>query len=343
MRLLALLLVVIDCSATPQDAPCAGCHKAQSDKFYGHAGQGGSSMAKALYTVAEADILIKNPKLAFQLGKYSYRIERRGNESIYSITEGKDKFELALRFAFGQGAAGQTYVFEYKGQLYESRVSFYKELGGLDLTLEIPRGEPRNLLEAAGREMTPKDVTSCFACHTTNSIEKGLVNFNTIQPGVGCQSCHTNAGTHLEAIQSGNLKAAAMPKLSKWSPEQQSDACGRCHRTWSDIAANGPRGINNVRFQPYRLANSKCYDSEDRRIGCTGCHDVHAPLEKNLAAYDTKCTACHTTTGSAKKTCPKAQSNCASCHMPRFEIPGSHHQFTDHMIRIVRKNETYPN
>lgn len=59
MRLLALLLVVIDCSATPQDAPCAKCHKVQSDKFYGHAGQHGSSMAKALYTVAEADILIK--------------------------------------------------------------------------------------------------------------------------------------------------------------------------------------------------------------------------------------------------------------------------------------------
>jgi hypothetical protein len=29
--------------------------------------------------------------------------------------------------------------------------------------------------------------------------------------------------------------------------------------------------------------------------------------------------------------------------MPKYEIPGSHHLFSDHQIRIVRPNETYPN
>lgn len=343
MRLWVLLPIALTCSAAPQDAACAACHKAQTDKYYGHAGQHGSSMATALYSVAEAEILEKNPKLAFQLGKYSYSIQRRGKESVYTVTDGKSRLDLDLKFAFGQGAAGQTYVFEHNGQLYESRVSFYKEIGRLDLTMGAPPGEPRNIVEAAGREMTPKDVTACFACHTTNSIEKGLVNFNVLRAGVGCENCHGSARKHLEAFQSGNVKAAAMPKLANWSAEEQSEACGRCHRTWADIATSGPLGLHNVRFQPYRLANSKCYDSVDRRIACSGCHDVHAPLEKKLAAYDPKCTACHAATSSAKKTCPKAQSNCASCHMPRFEIPGSHHQFTDHMIRIVRKNETYPN
>ena len=321
MRLFVLLLVVIDCSATPQDAPCAGCLKAQAVKFYGHAGQGGSSMAKALYTVAEADILIKNPKLAFQLGKYSYRIERRGNESIYSITDGKDKFELALRFAFGQGAAGQTCVFEYKGQLYESRVSFYKELGGLDLTLEIPRGEPRNLLEAAGREMTPKDVTSCFACHTTNSIEKGLVNFNTIQAGVGCQSCHTNVSTHLEAIQSGNLKAAAMPS----SP-------------------NGPLN-NKAMLADAAIVPGPTLPPTVRAALIMSAFNPTVSPTPSVTTPKTAASAAPavmTFTLPSEKILPLTALN-APPAMPRFEIPGSHHLFTDHMIRIVRKNETYPN
>ncbi len=327
MRFVLLLLIALTVYAVPQDASCAPCHKVQVEKYSKNA------MSRALYTVAEAEILEKHPKLEFQLGKYSYSIERRGKESFYRVSDGKDKIELALRFAFGQGAAGQTYVFEHQGQLHESRVSFYKELGRLDLTMGVPPGEPRNLVEAAGREMTPKDVTACFACHTTDSIVKGYVNFGGLQAGVGCASCHGIATAHLATM-------APMKKLSKLSAEEQSESCGRCHRTWADIAANGPRGINNVRFQPYRLANSKCYDADDRRIGCVGCHDAHGPLEKNLASYDGKCQACH---ASGRKVCPKGVSNCASCHMPRFEIPGSNHQFTDHMIRIVRKNETYPN
>ena len=32
-------------------------------------------------------------------------------------------------------------------------------------------------------------------------------------------------------------------------------------------------GVANVRFQPYRLISSKCYDAEDSRIRCTACHD----------------------------------------------------------------------
>ncbi len=336
MKLLLLLSLGAVAYAVPQDAACAACHKTQSEKYYGHDGQHGNAMSRALYTAAEAEILEKYPKLEFRLGKYSYLIERRGKESFYRVSDGKDKIELALRFAFGQGAAGQTYVFEHQGQLHESRVSFFKELGRLDLTMGAPPGEPRNLVEAAGREMSPKDVTACFACHTTDSIVKGYVNFGGLQAGVGCVSCHGSATAHLKAM-------APMKKLSKLSAEEQSEACGRCHRTWADIAANGPRGINNVRFQPYRLANSKCYDSDDRRIGCAGCHDAHAPLEKNLASYDGKCQACHASGAKVKKVCPKGESNCASCHMPRYEIPGSNHQFTDHMIRIVRKNESYPN
>ena len=133
-----------------------------------------------------------------------------------------------------------------------------------------------------------------------------------------------------------------MPRLGGSTAEEMSELCGRCHRTWSQIAMNGPRGVLNVRFQPYRLANSKCYDTSDTRIRCSACHDPHSPLESNAASYDAKCGACHSAAAHTK-TCRVAKQNCASCHMPKIELPGAHARFTDHQIRIARAGEPYPN
>ncbi len=130
-----------------------------------------------------------------------------------------------------------------------------------------------------------------------------------------------------------------MPKLAKLSAEEASEACGRCHRTWSQIALDGPHDIRNVRFQPYRLTNSKCYDSADARIRCAACHDPHRDVETKSSAYDAKCLACH---GASSKLCKVATENCSTCHMPKLELPGAHHKFTDHNIRIVRAHEPYP-
>ena len=319
------------------DAVCASCHRQQTR---------GNTMTRALYHARDAVILKDHPRLTFRLGKFSYVLERRGEESYYTVNDGAKSLSLLVRYAFGQGAAGQTYAFEHEGRWYESRLSFYKETKALDLTMGAPPGEPRTLLEAAGREMTRKDVLECFGCHTTNSVKAGQIDFAQLRPGIGCENCHGSAAKHVAAIRAGNVRAVAMPQLAKMTTEEQSDSCGRCHRTWADIAANGPRGVGNVRFQPYRIANSKCYDATDRRIACTACHDPHGPLETDSSAYDSKCAACHSgrpAPAGRAKLCPTGKTDCASCHMPRYEIPGSHHLFTDHQIRIVRKNETYPN
>jgi len=125
--------------------------------------------------------------------------------------------------------------------------------------------------------------------------------------------------------------------------EETAHFCGQCHRTWEQIAANGPHGASNVRFQPYRLTNSRCYDPDDRRIGCTGCHDPHKEVDKNIADYDVKCQACHNREKPGTHICKVAAANCAGCHMPKIELTGGHFKFTDHQIRIVRAGEPYPN
>jgi hypothetical protein len=118
--------------------------------------------------------------------------------------------------------------------------------------------------------------------------------------------------------------------------EEISNFCGQCHRTWDEIASHGPQGIGNVRFQPYRLTNSKCYDTEDKRISCIACHDPHQEVVQDIRSYDSKCLGCHAGKQAKAKGCPVEKQNCVSCHMPKLELPGAHFKFTDHEIRVVK-------
>jgi hypothetical protein len=57
--------------------------------------------------------------------------------------------------------------------------------------------------------------------------------------------------------------------------------CGACHRGVDTVAMMPDLGgINNVRFQPYRLFNSRGHDPKDARLACTACHDPHVDLEQ---------------------------------------------------------------
>ena len=303
---LVLLTIVAAHAASPET--CAPCHRAETAAF------ARAGMTSALSRASESTVLRSHPKLATSIGGYNYEIA----DSIYSVSDGKATLRFPIAWAFGKGTTGQTYLFQREGRWYESRVSFYAALNGLDLTLGFQSIKPQNLLEAAGRLTTPKEAAQCFACHSTKQT-----------PGIQCERCHGDFAAH-----------PRMRKLARLTAGEMSDFCGECHRTWSQVASDGPRGILNVRFQPYRLANSKCYDAEDRRIRCTACHDPHRTVETSAAAYDAKCLACHS--GAAKRICKVAKKECVTCHMPQIELPGAHRTFADHWIRVVRKDAPYP-
>ncbi len=336
-RWVAAVALPLLAAATPMaDDVCGACHEKQAARFRG------TPMAKALEPAAEAGILREHPSLTFKDGGFQWRIERQADGSLMTVTGKGETISAQLLWAFGQGQAGQTYVFERDGALYESRVSFYNALGGLDLTMGAQQSQPKNIEEAAGRRMDSIGARDCFGCHSADAVSGGRLHLESIAPGVRCVSCHAAAQQHASAVRAGNPKAAVMEKLAGRGAEAIAELCGRCHRTWSQIASDGPRGILNVRFQPYRLTNSKCWSTDDARIACSACHDPHGALETGAVAYDSKCAACHSTSLGGK-TCPAAKSKCVTCHMPAFELPGAHARFTDHQIRIVRPGDTYPN
>jgi hypothetical protein len=290
-------------------------------------------MARALIRPSEAEILRENPILEFRAGKYNYKIERAGDRSMYTVSDGVSSLSAPIEWAFGLGDAGQTYVLRLEGARYESRVSFYRRKKGLDWTMGATSAKPASLKEAFGRKMGKQDERECFGCHSTGAVAANIVRTELLAPGVQCEACHGPGSDHIKGV-------TKMASLGGRPTEEISDLCGRCHRTWADVASMGLTGIANVRFQPYRIANSRCYDALDSRISCVACHDPHAPLVRAAVAYDAACTACHM---KPAKICPAGKKDCVSCHMPKYEIPGSHFEFTDHQIRVVRPGEVYPN
>jgi len=327
---------------------CAGCHAAES------AHQAKTPMGQALLIAGDDPTLLENPKLSIKKGDYTYTVETQGDKSTYSVSDGTRTISVPIRWTFGQGM--QTWVFERDGRFYESLMSYYPSIHGLGTTVGDESLTPHSLEEAAGRELRHGDTKDCFACHSTNAVSHGQLTIDSLQAGVTCEHCHAGSSTHwFDALE--GIYDSKPPNLNKLSSEQISNFCGQCHRTWETVVRNHTRGIADVRFQPYRLANSKCFDGTDPRIRCIACHDPHQNLVRDDSAYDGKCLACHatrtpTTTAPRAvspgphadgKACPVATSKCVSCHMPKVTWPGGLISFTDHQIRVVRPGEPYPN
>ena len=305
-------------------------------------------MGRTSIHAIESDILSKHLSLGYTDGPYVLRIERKNGEEIYSASDGRHTLSVPIPWAFGLGGAGQTYVFERDGIYYESRVSYYKEIDGLDVTIGHDRKLPATLSDALGRALSQEEVFKCFPCHTSEGVINRKLRLDLMQPGVTCENCHGPGSQHVKAIQNRNWNNLHIFNPARLDPSDLNDFCGTCHRTTYDVLATNAHGIRTVRFQPYRLQHSRCYDPNDKRISCVACHDPHANLVTDLDSYDPKCLACHlrreekpAATPKARA-CPRAARSCAGCHMPRLSFPGAHYEFTDHFICVYNSGETYP-
>jgi len=339
-----VLLAVAALAAEPQPAQvaCATCHPAEGES------QPKSAMGIGMELPPNQTVLRAHPQLKLVRDGYRYTIESDGERSIYRVSDANGSLNLPIRYAFG--ARNQTFVLEYQGRFYESMVSYYSELNGLGVTVGDGKIEPHNLVEAMGRLTSDTEITACFGCHSTGAVEGGKLELDSLAPGLTCEHCHAGANVHMKSLQAGK-PGPAPKKLGQMDAEQTSQFCGQCHRTWEEIVELRQFGEANVRFQPYRLANSRCFVGDDPRIRCTACHNPHGDPVHEAAAYDGNCLACHSAGARPvagenvprAKICPVAQGKCVSCHMPKVQMPGGPTLFSDHQIRVVHPGGPYPN
>jgi hypothetical protein len=324
---------------------CASCHSSQSMD------QSLTPMGLALALPGSNPILKSHAKLSVRKGAYTYVVETHGDESTYSVSDDIHTITVPIRWGFG--AHAQTWLLERDGKFYESLVSFYPTIDGLDTTTGDEKLQPHTLEEAFGREQTDDDTRACFGCHASDTQVNGKLHLESLKPGLTCVRCHSGADTHMAEISLKKLTPMMPEDLGALSSEGLSNFCGQCHRPWDMVVRSHWRGSMNVRFQPYRLANSRCFSGTDPRISCVACHDPHKNLVHTTTSYDAKCLACHASStplvpvamAETPKICPVAKADCVSCHMPKVTLPGgsSHLTFTDHQIRIVRPGDSYPN
>ena len=320
-------------------AACARCHTSHAET------QPTTSMAQTAMHAKDAPTLRDNPSLRMRAGTYSYEITTRDGRSLYTVSGPGGTSSVPLEWAFGAGKVGQTYLFERGGVMQEGRLSYFTGLHGADFTPARAITAPRDAAEAASRPVPEAEARRCFGCHTTASTVAGMFDRAGLIPGVTCEACHGPGRRHVEAIEQKRLGPAleAIVNPARLDPAGSVDFCGACHATFWDVKLAGEQGVAALRSQPNRLQSSKCWGDGDARITCVACHDPHEPLVREAASYDSRCLSCHVPRG-AKPTkahpgraCPVATQGCTTCHMPKYEVPGMHHEFTDHLIRVVAR------
>jgi hypothetical protein len=326
---------------------CSGCHAAEVSL------QRQTPMAHAA-SRGDAEALSLDAGLTFHNGPYLYRVARGTGGCTYSVSNDDGALTTPLGWVFGAGVVGQTYVLSQDGKLYESQVSYYPGLKGLDFTTGHKRDPQADLQRALGEPLNSVATAKCFGCHTTAASTKPQPDLEGLVPGVHCEACHGPGASHVAAMKEGQidrgLKAILNP--AHLNPVDSVDFCGACHRAPMDVVTERLYNRSDIRFQPYRLEKSRCWGQRgDDRMTCIACHDPHKPLEHDASAYDDRCLSCHRSKADSKPVdlklrpgaaCPVSTHDCASCHMPKYPVPEMHAKFTDHYIRVVKDKEAYP-
>ncbi len=227
-------------------ATCAQCHSAIA------ATQKRSAMASAGTYPANSSVLLNH-----QLSSSSQSVQLHNQtigwrEPVFGRVIRTKTSSVPLALAVGGGSrVGQTYLFEKNGTYFESRVSYFSAIQGLDLTPGHTNSTPQSLESAAGRPLSGAEAHRCFACHTTASTTNYTFDPQHLIPGVTCESCHGPGAKHVAAMRAGAEGGEELifnPR--RLTPSDSVDFCGACHRTWWDVSSNKDIGILNLRFAP---------------------------------------------------------------------------------------------
>jgi hypothetical protein len=330
---------------------CVDCHREQALT------QLQTPMAHAAWRAAESEVLRSHQRILQSTPAFGTEIWRDRKGSTYTVARGGDQVGSQILWAMGDDVMGQTFILQEDGVLFESQFSYFKPIEGLDLTPGHSRASGLDLRQALGVPLSDETAQQCFRCHTTASSVRGRFDESKAIPGVTCEACHGPGVRHVKAMRDKKDIADedAMLDPQTFGPVKLADFCGACHRTPPDVVAAKDFLPINIRFQPYRLAKSRCWSRPDRRITCVACHNPHQDLQRDVRFYDAKCLACHSRgTGKAGATsvapaqvnnlpvCRVSSHDCVSCHMPKYTVPQMHGSFTDHDIRIVRPGDEFP-
>ena len=203
-------------------------------------------MARTLTAAATSETLRAHSRLSTTAGRYTFAIATTAQRSTYDVTDGTDAVSAPLKWAFGAGKVGQSFLFERDGVVREARVSYYEGAGALDVTPGRAADSPRTVTEAMGRVVGGAELRRCFGCHSTASAVRGSFEPDAALPGIACEACHGPGLRHAAAMRERRIVEGqgAILNPARLEPADSVDFCGACHATFcldADFGAGDDR------------------------------------------------------------------------------------------------------
>ncbi len=262
-------------------------------------------------------------------------------------------FRTIVDYIFGSGDRGVTpVVHDADGRYFESRLSYYHDPVGWDVTSGHPVQPDLPPALYQGLSLSLDEVRRCMDCHNTNpyAILSGT-GPESRDNAIGCERCHGPGANHQLAVSARSADLAiGRPSLASGAPIVA--LCGECHSPRSKDQTPSPGSPASVRFPGTTLPWSRCYSESQGTLDCTTCHDPHKNAETSMSWYESRCLECHApfrstsirSTGPpagsdrhGRLSCPvQPETGCITCHMPKVKTPVAHTRFTDHFIRVHR-------
>src|SRR5262245_6830069 len=268
---------------------CGVCHPAElaAQSSTGHA----RSLSPAISHRLATAFATKQP---LRRGRYEFRLVIEGGAVKMKLSDGKERLEVPVDWAFGSGNHAVTFASQLDEDSYlEHAWSYYPAGRVFDRTPGHPETAAASLRAALGvvyRTFDPEPaILRCFRCHSTGPLALGeKLEVRPAELGVRCEGCHGSGSAHVAAASAANREEArrAIGNPGRSSAAALNELCGACHRqpapSGASINWNDPW---NVRHQPLYLDRSACFRRSAGRLSCLTCHAPHDPLRRNEAAF----------------------------------------------------------
>ena len=359
---------------------CGRCHAAILETYTGH-----SMYRSAGNTPGNDDVedFIHDTEFKNDDGRI-YRVVKE-DDGIYHHEvmvdrEGEVIYDESAKISYfiGSGTRGKSYAIDRGGMLFQSPISWYTTDQKWDLSPGYGHHHQR-----FGRRIQDQ----CIICHAgrpnvDSSREQYFPEPVFFEAAIGCERCHGPGEKHIElhemAAGSGPAAARANDPIvnpAHLEPDRREAVCNQCHligkmrfarygRTFDDfrpgdrlddvwatmVAGTGVREDRKTKSVSHvqQMSSSVCFTKSEGRMGCTSCHDPHAPHPAADAAayYRQRCLECHTDRSCsapvAQQAAAPANNSCIYCHMPRLSAHDvAHASQTDHRIlRLAEGDES---
>lgn len=347
---------------------CRECHAAICDLFATH------PMGKSIGTPEQVETIETYPSGSIDVaGQRRYRVEENDgvvtHHEYVPSSDGQVAFDQAepISHAIGSGQRGRAYLIFKDGVFRQSPIGWYSTDDRWDLSPGYTPDKHQRFQRRVG--------DGCLYCHAGQVDSIGHDRYAEqpfVEASISCERCHGPGEEHIAFHRTGTVKDQSLDPIvnpDKLSVSARESVCNQCHlqgkfmiprygRSFNDFRpgdeledifvclvnppSTGNDEISRVVSQVEQMQTSQCYIQSQARLGCTSCHDPHAPApsENRAQYYANRCNVCHSDRGcslpAAEQQAAPAGGSCIHCHMPadtQTNVP--HTAQTDH--RILRQ------